>query len=127
MKAKKIIAALIIAATVLTGIFVIAQAVNGNSSDSNPVRVVEYTDVMNDKYDLIGDEIYIAHCKGTVLDKEGNGSIYGLDGEHNYISYSKLGLKPGTVVDTWFTMDHGTSYEVTARYDMVDGHLINAD
>lgn len=127
MKAKKIMAALIIAATVLTGMFAIAQAVNGNTSDSTPVRIVEYTDVMDDKYDLTGDEIYIAHCKGIVLDKEGNGSIYGVDAEYNYINYSRLGLKPGTVVDTWFTMDQGPNYEVTARYDMVDGHLINAD
>ena len=59
MKAKKIMAALTITATVLTGMFVIAQAVNGNTSASTPVRVVEYADVMDDKYDLTGDEIYI--------------------------------------------------------------------
>lgn len=127
MKARKIMAALIITVAVLAGIFTIAQAVNRNTADSNPVRVVEYTDVMDDKYNLVGDEIYIAHCKGIVLDEEGNGSIYGLDGERNYINYSELNLKPGTVVDTWFTMDHGTSYEVIARYDMVDGYLINSD
>lgn len=84
-----------------------------------------------DAEDLTGDilrdrngDIIIEKMIGTVVDKKGNGKLYGM-GKYNYISYKGVkGIRKGDTILTICIYNPGTNYEddIVERFDYIIDH-----
>lgn len=86
------------------------------------IEVVDSPDLTDEMLESRNGKLLIERVIGEVLDDKGNGMVYGVDPDYNYISYRYVeGANKGDVVCSYFVYnpDSNGVDDVVARYDYV--------
>lgn len=86
------------------------------------IEVVDSPDLTAEMLESRNGKILIERVIGEVLNDKGNGMVYGVDPDYNYISYRYVeGANKGDVVCSYFVYNPNNNGvdDIVARYDYI--------